>query len=113
MAAEHAHEAVAHAAEHVAGQDIPELPNMITVLDVKRARSVIVQYTNEQNRMVERKLTELAARVFQHESDHLNGKLIIDYVGPLERLKIEELIKNPPKEKPKTHEQSAARRTTH
>lgn len=46
---------------------------------VRRPAEIWVQYTDENNQKVERHLTELLARVFQHESDHLQGKMIIDY----------------------------------
>lgn len=48
---------------------------------VKRPETIHVRYTNENNQVVERELTELLARVFQHEYDHLMGKLIVDYAG--------------------------------
>ena len=33
-------------------------------------------------------LNGLTARVFQHEYDHLQGKLILDYLSPKDRSKI-------------------------
>lgn len=50
-------------------------------VNVKRPKEIVVQYTDEHNQKVETKLSELLARVFLHESDHLNGKLIIDYAS--------------------------------
>ncbi len=50
-------------------------------VNVKRPKEIVVQYTDEHNQKVETKLGELLARVFLHESDHLNGKLIIDYAS--------------------------------
>lgn len=46
---------------------------------VRRPSEIWVQYTDHNNEKVERHLTELLARVFQHENDHLQGKLITDY----------------------------------
>lgn len=48
-------------------------------LNVRRPSEISVQYTDENNQKVEKNLTELLARVFLHENDHLSGKLIIDY----------------------------------
>ncbi len=48
-------------------------------LNVRRPQEIFVQYVDEHNQKVESHLTELLARVFLHENDHLNGKLIIDY----------------------------------
>lgn len=55
---------------------------------VKRPQKVLVKYTDEHNQIVETELTDLLARVFQHESDHLHGKLIIDYAGITQKAKI-------------------------
>ncbi len=57
-------------------------------LKVRRAQEIIVQYIDENNQKVERKLTELLARVFLHEYDHLQGKLIIDYATLAQKLRI-------------------------
>lgn len=46
---------------------------------VRRPAEILVQYIDENGRKVERHLTELMARIFLHENDHLQGKLIIDY----------------------------------
>jgi len=56
-------------------------------VNIKRAKIVEVEFTDENNRKVRAKLSGLAARVFQHENDHLQGKLIIDYLSSAERKK--------------------------
>jgi peptide deformylase len=53
------------------------LPNVW--LMVPRAREAIVRYRDEKGGEQERKLSGMDARVAQHEIDHLNGKLIVDY----------------------------------
>lgn len=58
------------------------------LVSVKRAKSIWVEYTNEYNQTVQKQLTDLPARVFQHESDHLSGKLILDYAGVQEKIKL-------------------------
>ncbi len=45
---------------------------------VPRPTSVDVQYTDECGKVVRRTITGYAARVFQHEIDHLYGTLYID-----------------------------------
>ncbi len=45
---------------------------------VSRYRKIKVTYTNENGQKVVRGLNGFSARVFQHEIDHLNGKLYID-----------------------------------
>jgi len=50
-----------------------------TSVDIKRAYAIIVSGMNEKAELVELKAEGLLARVLQHEIDHLNGKLIIDY----------------------------------
>jgi peptide deformylase len=52
---------------------------------IERAAEVEVEY---QDRHGERRVvtgTELLSRALQHEIDHLNGILFIDYLGPLKR----------------------------
>jgi peptide deformylase len=46
--------------------------------DVPRAEKVILRGFNKNNKPVKIKAWGLLARVFQHETDHLNGKLFID-----------------------------------
>ena len=64
------------------------------LVDVKRAKGVWVEFTDQENRLVRSHLTGLAARVFQHELDHLNGKLILEYLKPKDRARVVSQIKN-------------------
>ncbi|TSC79258.1 MAG: methionyl-tRNA formyltransferase [Candidatus Peregrinibacteria bacterium Gr01-1014_25] len=48
---------------------------------VRRPQSIVVEYTDVKGRAQERRLADLDARVVQHEVDHLDGVLIVDYVG--------------------------------
>jgi peptide deformylase len=66
---------------------IPEV-----LIKVKRADSIVVEYMDENNRKVERKCFGLLAKVVQHETDHLNGKLIIDYANQDEKAKYKKTI---------------------
>ncbi len=48
---------------------------------IKRPQKIKVKYLDEYSKIVEREYTDLMARVFTHEIDHLRGKLIIDCAG--------------------------------
>lgn len=53
--------------------------------DVTRSSRVMVRALNEKGEEVELEGTELLARCMQHEIDHLDGKLFIDYLSVLKR----------------------------
>lgn len=55
-------------------------------VEVERPYSAIVKGLNEKGETVEIKANGLLARVLQHEIDHLNGKLIIDYLNLLQKM---------------------------
>lgn len=59
---------------------------------VKRPERIFVSYTDEHNNKVEREMDELLARVFQHETDHLHGKLIVDYAGLTQKIKLKKQL---------------------
>ena len=60
---------------------------------IKRAESVeiVCQTRDGANARIEAR--GFTARIFQHEIDHLNGKLIINHLDPLRRLKIRRQLK--------------------
>jgi len=47
---------------------------------VKRPRTIIIKYQDEKGKLRIKKVTGLLATVFQHEVDHLRGKLFIDKI---------------------------------
>lgn len=53
--------------------------------DVDRAAHVTVRAIDLEGTTFEREAGELLARAFQHEIDHLHGKLFIDYLSFLKR----------------------------
>ena len=53
--------------------------------DVERPAVVRVRAMNLEGKQFELEATELLARCFQHEIDHLHGKLFIDYLSVLRR----------------------------
>lgn len=52
---------------------------------VSRAQQITVQYTHRNGLKVQRVIEGFAARVFQHELDHLSGILYIDHVPTFAR----------------------------
>ncbi|MFA6142222.1 MAG: peptide deformylase [Candidatus Omnitrophota bacterium] len=57
-----------------------------TIVNVRRAKSVTANYLNEDGEVIQLKADGLLARAIQHEIDHLLGKLIIDYINPIEKI---------------------------
>jgi peptide deformylase len=53
--------------------------------DVDRPETVSIQYLDENFIKHEKTFSGLTARVIQHEYDHIEGKLFIDYLKPLKR----------------------------
>jgi peptide deformylase len=53
---------------------------------VRRAKTVVVQAYDLSGKPVEEHASDLAARVLQHEIDHLHGVLFIDKMGTIARL---------------------------
>lgn len=53
--------------------------------DVSRPAEVRVRWMGLDGGMVEEQFAGIWATCVQHEIDHLNGKLFIDYLGPLKR----------------------------
>ncbi|WP_225026281.1 peptide deformylase [Xinfangfangia pollutisoli] len=53
--------------------------------EVKRPAAVTVRWTDLDGAPQERTFEGLWATCVQHEMDHLDGKLFIDYLGPLKR----------------------------
>lgn len=53
--------------------------------DVERPASVVARWMDRDGNAQEREFSGLWATCVQHEIDHLNGKLFIDYLKPLRR----------------------------
>ncbi len=53
--------------------------------DITRAKEVRIRYTDEFGKTQEIHGVGLMAHCLQHEMDHLNGRLIIDYLSKLKR----------------------------
>lgn len=61
---------------------IPEI-----YVDVERCYEILLTGIDEKEELIEIKAKGLLARVLQHEIDHLNGKLIIDYFPFWQKMK--------------------------
>ncbi len=55
-------------------------------VEVERPIGIIVEYLNEKGKPEKRKLSSIDARVVQHEVDHLEGVLIVDYLPSITQL---------------------------
>jgi peptide deformylase len=53
---------------------------------VRRARTVRLQAYNLKGELVDRAISDMEARVCQHEVDHLHGELFIDKMGAIAKL---------------------------
>ena len=53
--------------------------------DVSRKSNLIIEYYNENFELIEESLDGLAARVIQHEYDHIEATLFTDYINPLRK----------------------------
>ena len=57
-------------------------------VEVKRAAKVVVEGLDEEGKKIKMQAEGLIAHVLQHEIDHLDGKLIIDYAGLVKKLSL-------------------------
>ena len=61
--------------------------------DVKRATDVTLKYIDENGHEQVKRARGLLAKAFQHEVDHLDGKLFIDLVDPTLKPQVKKIIK--------------------
>ena len=53
--------------------------------NVERSEEIELEYLNEKKEIVKERKNGFEARVLQHEIDHLEGKLFVDYLSSLKR----------------------------
>ena len=53
--------------------------------NVRRPASVVVEWTNEHGDSLSAQMSGIPARIVQHETDHLDGVLFIDYLSGVKR----------------------------
>ena len=63
------------------------------LVKIKRPHKILVQFIDYDNQKREVVLEDLLARVVLHETDHLDGKLIIDYASAEVKRKIKKQLK--------------------
>ena len=61
---------------------------------IRRSKSIKIQAYDLKGQLVEKVVTDLEARAWQHEIDHLNGVLFIDMMGPIAKLTSRTAMKN-------------------
>ena len=61
--------------------------------EVKRATDITVRYTDENGQEQVKRVRGLLAKAFQHEVDHLDGKLFVDLVDPKLKPEVKKAIK--------------------
>ena len=62
--------------------------------DIRRSKTIKVQAYNLKGELVEKTVSDLESRAWQHEIDHLNGVLFIDMMGPLAKFAAKTSVKN-------------------
>ncbi len=60
---------------------------------IKRFNKIVVEALNKNNKKIEIEAEEILSRALQHEIDHLDGKLIIDYATLVDKFRIRKKIK--------------------
>ncbi len=65
---------------------------------VSRSSRIVVQGRNENDKLIQVEADGLLARVLQHEIDHLNGILIIDFASSISRSLLKPKLKKLEKE---------------
>ena len=53
--------------------------------EVERPKEIILEYINENEKIIKKQIDGFEARILQHEIDHLSGKLFVDYLSSLKR----------------------------
>jgi peptide deformylase len=59
--------------------------NLPVYANVTRPESVTVEWTDENGKQLSAEMSGVPARIVQHETDHLDGKLFIDYLSGARR----------------------------
>ena len=68
--------------------------------EVERAEHIRARYLDRDGNTVERDAEGLLAVCIQHEIDHLNGKLFVDYLSEAKRQRIRKMLMKDRREQP-------------
>lgn len=71
--------------------------------EVKRSTTITIRYQNERFENITRTFEGNVARMIQHEYDHIEGKLYIDYLPPLRKTLIRSKLQAISKGKQRPH----------
>ncbi len=82
---------LAKRAEKIEEEGCLSLPGLWA--EVPRASDITVRYTDENGQEQVKRVRGLLAKAFQHEVDHLDGKLFIDLVDPKLKPEVKKIIK--------------------
>jgi len=77
--------------ESVMEEGCLSLPEIM--LKIKRAKKILIEGINEKGELVKVQAENLFAHILQHEIDHLQGRLIVDYISEREKKKITPKLK--------------------
>ena len=53
--------------------------------DVERPKEIVLEYMDQNEKIIKKQVDGYEARILQHEIDHLSGKLFVDYLSSLKR----------------------------
>tara|TARA_A100001037_G_C14701651_1_gene436281 strand:+ start:72 stop:578 length:507 start_codon:yes stop_codon:yes gene_type:complete len=67
--------------------------------DVERPKEIILEYIDENEKIIKKQIDGYEARILQHEIDHLSGKLFVDYLSSLKRNMLIKKVKKNQKSK--------------
>ncbi len=84
-------EIVAKSGEKIEEEGCLSLPGLWA--EVKRATDVTLKYLDETGKECVTRARGLLAKAFQHEVDHLDGKLFVDLVDPKLKPEVKKVIK--------------------
>ncbi len=62
--------------------------------DVSRPETILIRYEDENQNMVEETYSGIISRIIQHEYDHIEGKLFVEYLHPFKRQLIQKRLNN-------------------
>ena len=60
--------------------------------EIERPETIIIKFQDLEQNFHEETFTGLISRVIQHELDHLNGKLFVDYLSPAKKILIKKRL---------------------
>ena len=70
--------------------------------EVERAEHIRIRYLDRDGKVVEKDVEGLLAVCIQHEMDHLNGKLFVDYLSEAKRQRIRKKLMKDRRQQPAT-----------